>query len=155
MNTFRYITITMVIIALLSCSQEHLAAPSNPKSREVLFHVHIPGRLAPESRALGDSEENEVKTVEMLLFDPVTKAMVWNPVFANEVVSDQSDFRKKSFSVYLPEGTFDIMIFANARAAFNSVVLQAGDGQEATLAKLKVAMPAAGWNANPMDASKS
>jgi len=155
MNRIFILALFAVIFVNTNCSEEYLVTPAGERNREVLFHINIPGRSALGTRTLGDNEENEVKTIEMLLFDPITKAMVHNPVFANEIVPDNSDFRKKSFSVYLPEGTYDVMVFANARTAFNNAMLHSGDGQEATLAKLKVSMPSAGWSTNPADAYRS
>ena len=145
-----------ITLAFAGCSHEYSTeVVRREKSMEMVFHINIPGRSAPETRALGDYEENEVKTIEMLLFNPSTKTVVHNPVFANEITSDNSDFRKKSFSVRLPQGVFDVMIFANSRTAFNNIIIQAGDSQEAVLAQLKTQMPATGWISNPSDVSKS
>ncbi|MDR2936298.1 MAG: DUF4906 domain-containing protein, partial [Rikenellaceae bacterium] len=123
--------------------------------RQVTFSINIPGRSVPDTRALGDGEENEVQTIEMLLFDPNSGEVVGNPVFANNISTDADDIRKKTFTVRLPEGTFDAMIFANARKVFNDAgVIASGDGREETLAKLTTTMPASGWATNPADADK-
>ncbi len=135
------------------CSYEDEIAPSDSR-REVVFSINIPGSSTPDTRALGHAEENEVQTIEMLLFDPLTDRVVGNPVFANNISTDAGNVTKKTFSVRLPEGTFDVMIFANARQAFNATVIAAGDEQEQTLARLTASMPAAGWAANPADANK-
>ena len=138
---------------LSGCSYENEIAPSDSR-REVVFSINIPGNSAPDTRALGKGEENEVQTIEMLLFDPLTDKVVGNPVFANDISTDAGDVTKKTFSVRLPEGRFDVMIFANARKAFEALVIEQGDGQAETLAGLTVSMPAAGWAANPADANK-
>ncbi len=138
---------------LSGCSYEDEIAPSDSR-REVVFSINIPGNSAPDTRALGKGEENEVQTIEMLLFDPLTDKVVGNPVFANDISTDAGDVTKKTFSVRLPEGRFDVMIFANARKAFEALVIEQGDGQAETLAGLTVSMPAAGWAANPADANK-
>ena len=135
------------------CSYEDEIAPSDSR-REGVFSINIPGSSTPDTRALGHAEENEVQTIEMLLFDPLTDRVVDNPVFANNISTDAGNVTKKTFSVRLPEGTFDVMIFANARQAFNATVIAAGDEQEQTLARLTASMPAAGWAANPADANK-
>ena len=151
--TIRALSIAIsAVLSILGCSHERLVIPSLP-NKEVLFHINIPGKSAPDTRALGDVAENEVKTIEMLLFNPVTKEVASNPVFANEITSDpdgDGTFRKKSFSVRLPQGTFDVMVFANARAAFGGMTIGTGDPQEATLARLKALMPANGWASDPV-----
>jgi hypothetical protein len=159
MITIKQITLTtLVALALTGCTQER--SPENPSgdtNREVIFSINVPGSSNPSSRALSDGDESEVKSIEMLIFDPSTKKMVHNPVFADAITSDpdnDGNFRKKSFSVRLPEGTFDIMIFANARAVFGSASISAGEAQDEILAKLKISMPATGWTANPSDAAK-
>ena len=142
----------MVMLALAGCTKEHLITSTSTQNKEVLFHINIPAKSNPGARALGEIDENEVKTVEILLFDPVTKEVAYNPVFANEITSDpdgDGTFRKKSFSVRLPEGTFEVMVFANARAAFGRVVVTPGDPQEVTLSRLKVSMPTNGWSSDP------
>ena len=151
---------SVVLIGMCSgCSQEDQLVPSEPdgKSKEVVFSINIPGASPTDTRALGNSEENEVTSIEMLLFDPSTKKMVHNPVYANVITPDPNDagnITKKSFSVRLPQGTYDIVIFANARKAFNGVTLTSGENQEAVFAKLKVTMPATGWITNPADQTK-
>ena len=158
MKSIRHITTQMRSVAitamllLAGCAQEHLVTTPSVPSKEVLFHINIPNKSAPSARALGDIDENEVKTIEMLLFDPVSKEVVYNPVFANDVTSDpdgDGGFRKKSFSVRLPQGTFDVMVFANARAAFGRIGIAPGDPQEAILADLRASMPANGWASDP------
>ncbi len=139
--------------ALSGCFYDDEITPADNR-REVTFSINIPGRSSPATRALGNAEENEVQTIEMLLFDPQTDRVVGNPVFANNISTDAGDVAKKTFSVRLPEGTFDVMIFANARKAFNAAVIADGDGQEETLARLTASMPATGWAANPADADK-
>ena len=161
MITIRQTLTTLVALLLMGCTQEQFpenVPVNNGKSKEVIFSISIPGKPKPATRALDDNEENEVKSIEMLLFDPATKKVVGKPLFADAITSDPNNngnFHEKSFSARLVEGTYDIMIFANARKAFNSVSIQAGDEQEETLAKLKASMPATGWVANPADAAKS
>jgi len=157
MKTIRNVLLAIIagIPVFTSCSGERLD-PAD-KSREIIFSVSVPGNSSP-TRALGDVEESEVVSIEMLLFDPVSKTVVHNPVFANAITSDPNgngDFRKKSFSVRLPTGTYDIMIFANSRAAFNSIIIQADEEQETILAKLTASMPATGWVTDPTDAAKN
>ena len=147
------------MLMLSGCSQEepNLKPDGSGTDKEVVFSINIPGAAASGTRALGNGEENEVTSIEMLLFNSSTKVMVHNPVFANVITPDPNDatnVTKKSFSVRLPQGTYDIMIFANARAVFNSVTLTSGEGQEAILSKLKFSMPSGGWKANPSDPSK-
>ena len=144
---------TACILMLSGCSFGDEGTPSDIR-REVTFSINIPGSSAPDTRALGIGEENEVQTIEMLLFDPQTDRVAGNPVFANNISTDAGDVSKKTFSVRLPEGTFDVMIFANARKAFNATVIAVGDGHEETLARLTTSMPASGWVANPADAQK-
>ena len=141
------------ISALSGCLREEGITPPDSR-RDVTFSINIPGSPAPGTRALGSGEENEVQTIEMLLFDTQTGRVVGNPVFANNISTDAGDVTKKTFSVRLPEGTFDVMVFANARKAFNATVIAAGDGKEGTLARLTASMPATGWAANPADAEK-
>ena len=168
MKTITKITLKTLITGLTcilmydGCSvEEQVMTPELPKAdtdtKEVLFSINIPGASPRDTRALGSSEESEVSSVEMLLFNPSTKKMVHNPVFANVITPDpsaQGNITKKSFTVFIPDGTYDVMIFANSRKAFNSVTLTSGESQEAALAKLKVSMPSGGWVANAADPNK-
>ena len=144
-------------VTLAGCVKDRLDDPLSSKRKEVVFSINIPGKSAVATRALNDDEECEVKSIEMLLFDPITKKVVSYPVFTDVIKSDPKNnghYYEKSFSVRLVEGTYDVMIFANARKAFNKVVIQAGDEQEETLAKLKVSMPKTGWVANQNGGAK-
>ncbi len=141
------------IPVLSGCIHDHeTTLPDN--SREVMFSINIPGSSAPGTRALGHGEENEVQTIEMLLFDPQTDRVAGGPVFAYNISTDAGNAAQKTFSVRLPDGTFDVMIFANAREAFNKTVIEAGDEQEQALARLTVSMPDSGWAADPAHADK-
>ncbi len=139
------------ISVLSGCISDDAIMPPDSR-REVTFSINIPGSSAPDTRALGSGEENEVQTIEVLLFDPHTGRAAGSPVFADNISTDAGDITKKTFSVRLPEGTFDVMIFANARRAFDAAVIAAGDEQEEAIARLTVSMPATGWAANPADA---
>ncbi len=158
MKQIRYIDRVLLagiacIPALSGCIyDENITPPDN--RQEVTFSINIPGSSAPDTRALGNGEENEVQTIEVLLFDPQTDNVIGNPVFANNISTDSGDVTKKTFSVRLPEGTFDVMVFANARKAFNATVIAAGEEQAEILARLTTSMPANGWAANPADADK-
>ena len=161
-NFKRALAVAAGIILLTGCNKERYPSSggngnNDGKSKEVIFSVNVPGQLSAATRALGDREESEVKTVEILLFDSSTKEVAGDPVFVDMIISDPNDdgnFRIKTFNALLPEGKFDVMIFANSRAVFNSVQIEGGDSQETTIAKLTASMPETGWIADPNDAAK-
>jgi hypothetical protein len=151
------VTLILVLMAFWGCSVEQLIEGKEVVAiREVVFHINVSGRSDPATRSsLSAKEENEVKTIEMLLFDKSTNKLAHSPVFANEISPvGGSEGRKKSFRVSLPEGAFEAMIFANSRAAFSNATIARGDTQESILAQLTAEMPSLGWITDPGDATK-
>ena len=153
-------TLSMSLAAMLlfgGCIKEVYRPNPQNNGNEVVFSVQVPGPFGAATRALGNYEESEVRTIEILLFDPATKEVAAAPIFTNIVASDpreEGNFYAKTFTVNLPQGIFDIMVFANARAAFNGAQIQTGDLQEAALSRLTALMPETGWNTNPNDPDK-
>ena len=143
-------------LILTGCFKEISNTTFEQNGNQVLFSVQAPGRFGPATRALSDVEESEVRSIEVLLFDPVTKEVASPPIYTDAVISDpddDGDFRTKTFRLRMPQGIFDVMIFANARAAFNGVLIEEGEAQESALAKLTASMPATGWVADPNEAT--
>lgn len=147
-NKFQLLLVAL-LLGLTGCleSPKEEDIPNKKDGAEVMFSINLPGKAAPATRALSELEENEVRTVEILLFDAQTKELAHTPIYANNI-SETESITQKTFAVRIPKGTYEIMLFANSRNIFAEAPLVEGEGQETTLAKLTVDMPSMGWCAD-------
>lgn len=84
----------------------------------VTFTLQMPGQVeGGKTYALNESNENEVKTIEILAFD--TNG-AYQYIAYSDVITDNGSTDKKKFTVKLVKGTSDLVILANARSIINN-----------------------------------
>lgn len=120
------------------------------KEKLVSFSVRVPGSGTPKTYALTEDDENEVKNIVILLFDSDGK-YTYQPIYNNKITIDGSDSHIKTFTAKIPEGTYDLMILANANIivgnALSGVGINKGDLKEDVIKKLLLSNRQ--WNSKP------
>lgn len=104
----------------------------------VTLSLRIAGTSMQSNRALASTDENEIKSIEILLFD--SEGYTQEPIYCNTVADNEFDNRIKTFSVKIPVGVYDIVILANSRSVLTNIVdnIQQGDSKESIFEKLIV-----------------
>lgn len=116
----------LLLILPNGCIQEHITEGEFPAG-EVRFTL-----MMPQTRSLSPADENEVQRIDVLVFTGdggkyhgrVTRT-------DSQIVPDGADIRKKSFTVSLPQGRFELMILANAGTELSAVSLNGTTKAEA------------------------
>ncbi len=118
--------------------------------KSVSFSVRVPGSGIPKTsgRMLNPEDENEVLTIEILLFDSEGK-YTSAPLYTDNITTDPDGSNIKTFTVKVPEGTYDMVILANARKSLSAALgnITTGDYKAAVLSKLLLSNNGK-WNAN-------
>ena len=140
--------LTLVLLsALLYCctDEQSFSGPGNGDERTVLFSVKVPGASTPRTtRALSTNDESAVKQIAVLLFDENGK-YTYHPIYSSNI-SDGTD-GKKTFTIRVPEGTFNMVILANANASLNKIIGDATEGtSKADLLKNLTVTNTGKWN---------
>ncbi len=140
--------LTLVLLsALLYCctDEQSFSGPGNGDERTVLFSVKVPGASTPRAtRALSTNDESAVKQIAVLLFDENGK-YTYHPIYSSNI-SDGTD-GKKTFTIRVPEGTFNMVILANANASLNKIIGDATEGTpKADLLKKLTVTNTSKWN---------
>lgn len=153
MHTGQKIIITLCILSgvLLNSCQDNDEVPSpGSATKEVTFSVKVPGASAPKTKTLPESKENEVRSIEVLLFDD-NGEYTYQPVYSNVINTDPDNSNIKTFTIKVPEGTYNMVILANARQAVSGIVssIHDGDSKASVLEKL-VITNSNKWNADPV-----
>lgn len=131
-----------------SCQDNDDIQASDTDAAMVTFSVKVPGSSTPSTYALNTNDENEVKSIEILLFDTNGK-YVYQPIFSNVINTDPIDSKIKTFTVKVPEGTYNIVVLANSRQPLSNTSgsFSVGDTKASVLDKL-IITNAGKWNAN-------
>ncbi|MFV0538172.1 MAG: fimbrial protein [Dysgonomonas sp.] len=118
-------------------------------ARTITFSVKVPGSATPKTYALNESDENQVNSIEILLFD-TNGDYTYQPIYSNTIDTDPGDSRIKTFTVKVPEGTYNMVILANARLAVSNNLssFNEGDSKASVLEKLLFTNTGK-WIANP------
>lgn len=105
-----------------SCAKEgEDIVPDGGEGTLVTLSVSVPGNRTPSSRALTTADESEVAEIDLLLFHVASAGGGFvHHTRVGEVPIDNN--RQGVFSVRLPEGTYDIVLIANASDEVASVV---------------------------------
>lgn len=136
-------------IVFSSCIDDEKTIPSPGGQEKIIsFSVHIPGAKTFQPYKLTEQQENEVKSIEILLFDTQGK-FVYNPIYSNNISSHPNDSRIKTFSVKIPEGTYNMVVLGNARKSLGAIIkdIEAGTPKETIMSKL-VFTNNEKWNTN-------
>ena len=141
-----------LLFALASCSREqdmgNTGAVGDGETC-VKFSIWLPGNNAPTTRALTASNENHVQTIDILIFEQ-GGAWVYNTgCSGSDITTDGGDPLKKSFTIKMRQGSYDMVMLANARSIVSGMNMS-GQSKSAVLAALTVQMPSGGkWIADP------
>lgn len=135
---------------LCSCSDDirgDYDSPGSGKEKMVSFSVRVPGSGTPKTYALDEDDENEVKSIEILLFDG-SGNYTSQPIYSNSITTNSTDSKIKTFTVKVPEGTYDMVILANSRQSLGTALgsISTGDSKASVLNKLLLSNTGK-WNA--------
>lgn len=129
-----------------SCIDDAVGERKSSKDTEKLvsFVVNVAGANPSKTRALTEDDENTVKTVEVLLFDEAG-TYTYQPIFSNDIV--QKGPNEIAFTMKVPEGTFNMVILANAREKVINILTKLAVGMsKASVLNLLVAENTEKWN---------
>lgn len=129
-----------------SCIDDAVGERKSSKDTEKLvsFVVNVAGANPSKTRALTEDDENTVKTVEVLLFDEAG-TYTYQPIFSNDIV--QKGPNEIAFTMKVPEGTFNMVILANAREKVINILTKLAVGMsKASVLDLLVAENTEKWN---------
>lgn len=123
---------------LSSCQDDDIQFPDEG-AKTLTFSVRVPGSSAPNTYALSPTNENEVKTIEVLLFN-TSGNYVYQPIYSNVITTDPLDSKIKTFSIKVPEGTYNMVVLANSRLPLSSIVglINVNDTKASVLSKLVI-----------------
>lgn len=155
MNTIkRHIQQVAILIFLTilfnGCLDEEVMISKPTKGEKIVtFSVQIPGTKTFTPYRLSEAEENEIKTIEILLFDTQGR-FVHTPLYSDKISTNSTDSRFKTFSVKIPEGSYNMVLLANARNSLQSIMkdFPTGTPKERIIEKLTVALNNK-WNTIP------
>lgn len=107
----------------------------------VTFSIQLPDAKSPATRALDDADEDEVAAIDVLVFKPSGGNYAYSVrCNSSDINTDPGDSRKKTFTVKLQQGNFDLVIVANARSILTGTSLK-GMTKYAVLSALTTQMP--------------
>ena len=141
-----------LMLALASCFREQdMGNPGAVGDGEtfVKFSIWLPGNSAPTTRALTESNENHVQTIDILIFEQ-GGAWVYNTgCSGSDIATDGGDPLKKSFTIKMRQGSYDMVMLANARSIVSGMNMS-GQSKSVVLAALTAQMPPGGkWITDP------
>lgn len=133
------------LLTTVSCSEEvEVNKPNSKSEASVTFSLQVPGASRPETRALDGDAENSVQEIDILAFKKDGGEYVYK-ASCNDISGTSN---KKTFTIKLRQGEYDLVILANARAIVNNAPIE-GLAKTEALALLTAAMPEGGkWIAN-------
>jgi hypothetical protein len=145
----RVLALILLLGILYCCTDDRDSISASGLEKTVIFSVRVPGAGAPKTYALAEGDENEVKTIEILLFDGDGK-YTYQPIYSNSIATDGGDSNLKTFTVKVPEGTYDMAVLANSRASLVSALgsINTGEAKASVLEKLLLTNTGM-WNADP------
>ncbi|MBK5722597.1 FimB/Mfa2 family fimbrial subunit [Dysgonomonas sp. Marseille-P4677] len=142
----------LLILSMLYCctdENEHHKI-SGGKEKLVSFSVGVPGSGTPKTYALNEVDENEVKNIVVLLFDPEGK-YIYQPIYINKIITDDKDSKIKTFTAKVPEGTYKHMVLlANSNSIVSNALneIAVGDPKDEVCSKLLITNNGK-WNTSP------
>lgn len=129
-------------ISICGCKDDREDYSYHKTGKEALvsFSVRVPGVGVPKTYALDESDENEVRTIEILLFNSSTGEYIKEPIYSNTISDNPENIRIKTFTVKVLEGTYDMVVLANSRQNVTTILndINEGDSKESVLEKLLV-----------------
>lgn len=144
--TLRIFAVLTIVLLSGGCVREQLLdSAGNGDETLVSFTLQLPYA----ARSLSFNDENVVSEIDILMFDGTTGDYFTTVSRTGaQITTDGTDPRKKSFTVRIRQGSYDLMILANARSIIGSVALS-GKSKATVSGALLTAMPAGGkWLAD-------
>ena len=144
--------LTLFLLAVILCccidERDKYEVPTFGQEKAVIFSVKVPGTGIPKTYALTENNENEVKQIVVLLFDD-SGNYIHYPIYSNNIITDPGDNTQKTFTVKVPQGTYDMIILANANTSLGAALssINTGDAKSIVLKKLLLTNPHK-WDTN-------
>lgn len=140
----------VLLLVLVSCIDDRdmgYSGGAGEGETLVKFLIWLQGS-APATRALTVVDENHVETIDILIFNQ-DGSWVYNARCSGlDIKTDDSDSHKKTFTIKMRHGTYDMVMLANARELVSGANL-AGKTKSEILTALTEEMPAGGkWISN-------
>ncbi|MCD7935309.1 MAG: hypothetical protein LUG98_00450 [Tannerellaceae bacterium] len=144
--------VVVLFILALGCTDDSFL--KEPQVEEdpytsVTLSLELPGTSAPASRADDgtrassdpDALDGElvIETIDVFAFDPATQKCLFR-VEGTDITNDVSDDSKKTFTVILKRGDYDLVLLANARDEVETYYLSVTEADGHTLASVQETM---------------
>lgn len=128
---------------------ETMEGSSIDSQKDINFSLTLPKSSQSVTRALGVGDENQVTSVDILLFDSNGK-FTYRPIHVSSIQSDPNNSDIKTFQARIPSGTFDLVILANSEEELHRMAntIAQGDTKESVLGKL-IVTNSGKWNNDP------
>lgn len=144
-------------MALGACVRDEVRIKAPDNDMEVTFSINLPSSARSRTRALEEEDENEIKNIQLLIFENgLLKAAPSYAYVIRDASEEGGDVSKKSFRIRLPKGRFDIMVFANSLESFEALETQfenlvGSASKEDVLSQLVIDMPSSDgrWPTDP------
>jgi hypothetical protein len=144
------------LLALSSCVVDHEenspvvpGVPARDVEAMVKFSVRLPGN-ASALRSLTLDNENHVQTIDILIFEQEGNWVYNARCSGSDITTDNSDSRKKTFTIKMRQGKYDMVMLANARTLVAEAALT-GKSKTDVLTALTEKMPVDGkWIADAL-----
>ncbi|NDV81828.1 DUF4906 domain-containing protein [Bacteroides sp. 51] len=135
----------IMLLALAACTDEYNEnAPKTDGDVRVKFAIQLPGANTPATRALEEKDENEVTEIDVLVFNQGSGGgLAYTAECKGSIETDKTDSKKKTFTVELKQGNYDLAIIANAHGIV-AATTHKGQTKDEALAALIKEMPAGG-----------
>lgn len=152
------LSLVLLIGLLWCCSDEsaHDIPTIVGEHNTITFSVKVPSAGTPKSTgpktyALAEADENEVSQIAVLLFDSDDN-YIHQPIYCggNSITSDPGNSQVKTFTIKVPEGTYDMVVLANSNQSLNDALSTISTGQPKATVLNKLLISNSGkWNATP------
>lgn len=153
----RIFALLFTAVAMCCCSddRESFERPGGEKQKEVTFAVQIPVPSLPSTYGLNATSENQVNSIDILLFN-TSGNLTGSTLSANSIANSGTNSSTKTFTVKIPEGSYQVVILANCRdiltAAMPAINGLATKSKANVLEKLSLSQTGA-WVADAANAS--
>jgi hypothetical protein len=142
------------LFILCSCTDEpNDILPKEEAYQLVDFSFQVPISVTPPTKALAPTDENNVQSLEVLLFD-TNGNYAYQPIYidANGITTlTGSNGSRKQFTVRIPQGIYSsITVLANSRQSVQAALPNIAVGQaKASVMSQMVLSNSTGWNRTP------
>lgn len=148
-HTVLHILVFLLLPLLCCCidEQDKPEVPVGDSEKIVTFSLQIQRSSSLKTYALTRNDEDEVRTIAILLFDE-NKKYIHQPIYCNTITSDLA------FTVKIPKGTYDVVVLANANSSLADILgnIHVGDAKSDVLNKL-VVINSGEWNTDVSSSS--